>query len=214
MITTWTIAIDWNRDGDYSDANEDVTSRVISANWSLGIEKTYQETAENSMLQLVLSNNDKLFSPENASSPLWDGSATPPRSKVQPFRPVRIQSNDGTTTRTHWIGWIETMQPDVGRFGKRLMKITATGVMQFYKAAESNLPLQEDKRTDEIVAALIREVVIPPALSRAWVLGRVGNSELGTSTYLSQCSKVCQQKSGSNKGLKPLVQHQHFRLMA
>jgi len=31
---------------------------------------------------------------------------------------------------------------------------------------------------------------------------------------LSQCSKVCQQKSGSNKGLKPLVQHQHFRLMA
>jgi len=37
---------------------------------------------------------------------------------------------------------------------------------------------------------------------------------LDSNNILSQCSKVCQQKSGSNKGLKPLVQHQHFRLMA
>jgi hypothetical protein len=28
---------------------------------------------------------------------------------------VRVQSNDGTTTRTHWVGWIETIQPDVGQ---------------------------------------------------------------------------------------------------
>jgi len=40
------------------------------------------------------------------------------------------------------------------------------------------------------------------------------NSLLTSPWQLSQCSKVCQQKSGSNKGLKPLVQHQHFRLMA
>src|SRR5688572_16734550 len=136
MATVWTIAIDWNRDGDYSDTNEDVTNRIISANWFLGMRQPYQDAADNSVLQLVLRNDDSLFSPENDESPLWDDSIEPPRSKVQPFRPVRIQSNDGTTPRTHWVGWIETMQPDVGRYGKRLMKITATGVMQFYKAAE------------------------------------------------------------------------------
>jgi hypothetical protein len=50
------------------------------------------------------------------------------------------------------------------------------------------LPLQEDKRTDEIVAALINEVVVPPSLSQAWVLGRVGNSEVGVTTYLADTS--------------------------
>jgi hypothetical protein len=32
---------------------------------------------------------------------------------------VRIQSNDGTTTRTHWVGWIDSIQPVVGRYGPR-----------------------------------------------------------------------------------------------
>jgi hypothetical protein len=188
MTTTWTIAIDWNRDGDYGDSYEDVTSRVVSTKWFLGQRKPWQDTADNSLLELALDNSDKQYSPENSSSPLWDGSVTPPRSKVQPFRPVRIQSNDGTTTRTHWVGWIEKIEPEVGRYGKRLIKIAATGVMQFYKAAETKLPLQENKRTDEIIAELIKEVVIPPSLNRAWVLDRVGNSELGTTTYLADTS--------------------------
>ncbi len=53
-MTTWTIAIDWNRDGDYSDSNEDMTSQVISANWFLGMRQPYQESADNSMLQLLI----------------------------------------------------------------------------------------------------------------------------------------------------------------
>ena len=165
MTTTWTIAIDWDRNDNYSDTYDDVTSRVMSAKWFLGIRQIYKEDADNSTLELVLSNTDKRYSPENTSSPLWDGSAN--RSKVQPFRPVRIQSNDGTTTRTHWVGWLETIQPAVGRYGERLVQITATGPLQFFKAAETRLELQENKRTDEIIAELIKEVVIPPALSRA-----------------------------------------------
>jgi hypothetical protein len=30
-MTTWTIGVKWNRDGDFSDAQDDVTARVISA---------------------------------------------------------------------------------------------------------------------------------------------------------------------------------------
>ncbi len=54
MTTTWTIAIDWNRDGDYSDSYEDVTSRVISVKWFLGQRKPYQDTADNTLLELLL----------------------------------------------------------------------------------------------------------------------------------------------------------------
>lgn len=81
MPTTWTIAVDWNRDGDFSDASEDITSYIISANWFLGMRRPYQEIADNSLLALTLKNTDKRYSPENGSSPLF--------GSLVPFRPVR-----------------------------------------------------------------------------------------------------------------------------
>ena len=176
-MTTWTIAIDWDRNGDYSGTQDDVTSCVISATWSLGMRTPFQTTADNATLTLNLDNTDRRFSPENPSSPLF--------GKLVPQRPVRIQSNDGTTTRTHWVGWIDSIQPVVGRYGARTVELVAVGAMQFLKATETALPLQQNKRTDEVIADLIKEVVIPPALNRAWVLGRTGNSELGISTALA-----------------------------
>lgn len=102
---------------------------------------------------------------------------------------MRIQSSDGLVTHAHWLGWIETIQPAVNFNGERTVEITAAGPMQFYKAAETSLKLQENMRTDEILAALIKEVVIPPALVGAWVLGRVGNSELGLTTRLANVTQ-------------------------
>lgn len=185
MPTLWTIAIDWDRNGNYTGTYDDVTDRVISAKWFLGMKQAYQDTADDSKVELVLSNADKRFSPEYTLSPLWDGTANPPKSKAQPFRPMRIQSYDGTTTRTHWVGWVERIQPAVNKFGQRVVSIIATGALQFFRATETNIPLQEDKATDKVIAELIKEVVVPPALNRAWVLGRVGNSELGQTTYLA-----------------------------
>ncbi len=86
MTTTWTVAIDWDRNGSYANEFDDVTSRVISANWFLGMRQAYQEMADNSTLTLVLYNVDKRCSPEYGGSPLT--------GKVVPFRPVRVQSHD------------------------------------------------------------------------------------------------------------------------
>ncbi|MEZ4668700.1 MAG: hypothetical protein R3E39_12380 [Anaerolineae bacterium] len=44
MPTTWTIAIDWDRNSSYTDTYDNVTSRIISANWFLGMRKAWQET--------------------------------------------------------------------------------------------------------------------------------------------------------------------------
>ena len=178
MTTTWTIAIDWDRNGNYGNTYDDVTSHVISANWFLGMRQAYQEIADNSTLTLVLDNTDKRYSPENSGSPL--------HGQVVPFRPIRIQSNNDSEVRTHWQGWVESIQPAVNQYGKRVVQMVATGSMQFLKAAETNIELQENKRTDEIIASLVREVVFPPSLARAWVLERVGNSELGETTGMGE----------------------------
>lgn len=110
--TTWTIAIDWERNGTFDDVHDDVTARVISAQWFLGLRQPYQDAADNSVLALTLKNQARLYSPENRHSPL--------AGKLVPFRPVRIQSSDGVVTRIHWQGWLETIQPSVSRFGERL----------------------------------------------------------------------------------------------
>ena len=31
--------------------------------------------------------------------------------KWQPLRPVKIESNDGTTTRRHFSGWVQSIHP-------------------------------------------------------------------------------------------------------
>lgn len=188
MTTTWTIAIDWDRDGSFSGQYDDVTDYVISARWFLGQRKPYQDIADDSMLTLVLNNSDRRFSPEYGSSPL--------SGKLAPYKPVRVQSDDGTTIRTHWIGWIESIQPKVNAYGERTVEIKAAGTMQFFKAAETALELQENMRTDQIIAALIEEVVIPPALTGAWFVGRTGNSELGKTTFLTDTTNYSDLETG------------------
>jgi hypothetical protein len=188
MPTTWTIAVDWDRNNDFTGTLDDVTSRVISAKWALGMRAPYTPIANEATLDLVLDNTDRRYSPDNSAGPL--------AGKLVPQRPLRIQSSDGTTTRTHWLGWIESIEPALGRYGKRTVRITAMGAMQFLKATETKLPLQLNKQTDQIIAELIKEVVMPPALNRAWILGRVGNSEVGVSMFLGDTSAYSTLDSG------------------
>ncbi|MBN1286274.1 MAG: hypothetical protein JXB47_12825, partial [Anaerolineae bacterium] len=88
-------------------------------------------------------------------------------------------------TFTHWVGWVESLQPAVNQYGERVVEITAAGPMQFYKAAETALALQENRRTDQIIAELVQEVVIPPAQGAGWLLGVPGFMELGITTVLA-----------------------------
>ncbi len=190
MTTIWNIAIDWDRDGSFAGPHEDVTERTISARWFLGLRRAFQDTADDAMLTLVLDNSDQHLSPEYSSSPLY--------GKLTPFKPIRIESNDGTTPRIHWAGWIESIHPKVNQFGERTVEITAAGPMQFYKAAETSIELQENVRTDQIIAALLKEVVIPPAMTSAWFIGRVGNSEVGKTTFLANATSYSDLDAGNS----------------
>jgi hypothetical protein len=93
MATTWAIAIDWDRSGNFNGTYDDVTEYVMSADWFLGMKTPYQDTANNSRLNLVLTNADKRFSPENESGPLWDNALDLPNAVPEPCSssPTSIQ---------------------------------------------------------------------------------------------------------------------------
>ena len=176
MTTTWKVLIDWDRNGDFTGTYDDVTTYVLHAKWYLGFSQAYAEVANDSTLELVLDNSDKRFSPENNDSVL--------NGKLLPLRTVRITSDDGTTERIHWQGWLQNILPVAGKYGERSIQMTAAGAMQFLKAAESKIELQENKRTDEVIDTLIREVVFPPSVTKGAFVGIPGFSEISQNAYV------------------------------
>ncbi len=125
-MTTWTIAIDWDRDGKFSNTNDDVTNRVMSAEWVLGARDPYQDVADDSKLKLELNNEDRLYSPDYYDPPVLPDhvSLSPLHGKLLPQRPVRISSVTRITdvngnqivdqngdpvivSHAHWLGWTD-----------------------------------------------------------------------------------------------------------
>ncbi len=66
MTTSWTVAIDWERDGSYTDE----TDKVLSANWFLGFQQPFTAVGNDAQLTLGVRNQDRRFSPENRSGAL------------------------------------------------------------------------------------------------------------------------------------------------
>ena len=188
MATSWTIAIDWDRNGDFSGEHDDITQHVLVAEWFVGMQRPYKLTADGSTLVMRLNNAGRRFSPENSTGPLTE--------KLAPLRPVRIQSDDGTTVRTHWSGWIAAILPAGGKYRNRRVDIIAHGAMQFLKATETKIELQENQRSDAIIDALVNEVIFPPALSDAWVIGDPDYSKLGESTTLANLEAFSNYEEG------------------
>ena len=143
----------------------------------LGFQQAYMDVGNDAQLRLVMRNDDKRFTPANGAGPL--------SGKLAPLRPVKIESHDGTTTRRHFSGWVQSIHPAANQNGERTVAIQVAGAMQFLKATETKIELQENQRSDQIIDTLIKEVIFPPALSDAWVIGDENFSLLRQSTYLA-----------------------------
>jgi hypothetical protein len=153
-----------------------ITPYVMNLDWFVGIHKAYQLDADDSRLTMVLSNADRLFSPEYSGSPL--------HGKLLPLRPVILQSWDGTTRRTHWSGWIESIAPKTNPYGDRTVEIVCAGAMLFFEDAVTQVELQENKTTGEIINTLLDQVFLPTLLTQTILLDQVGSCELGINTII------------------------------
>ena len=65
----WLVSVDWNDDGDFSDANEDVTSDVLGLTLE-HFRDLASDHVEAARLELELKNDDHKYSPPNSGSPL------------------------------------------------------------------------------------------------------------------------------------------------
>lgn len=194
MAATIIVQVDWDRDGNLSETNHDITAYVQQLRFNTGFRQPYMEVADEMTCTMTLFNVTKRFSPEYAAGPLYGI-----EWKLRPVRilaevnvvdglgnPIVDGSGNNVVSQTIlWTGWTEEIQPSFNERGDLTATLTCTGPKQFLQDAKAYIPLQIGKRTDEIIQALLDTVRMPPATANGpWALGVTGYGELGITTYL------------------------------
>lgn len=147
---TYTIAIDRNHDGDFTDTDENITADVIEARWSLGLARPYDSLAEISRAEITVRNPNGAYSPE--------------RNTLDSGTRVRIQSDDGTTTRTHFTGYISHIDPTEGEWGEKLAVIHLHDPQVWLDDSPVVMLPQVNVTADEVIEALLDEAIVRRAV--------------------------------------------------
>lgn len=117
--------VDWDNDGDYLDANEDVTNDASMIETRRGRDYASQWTAQSvaGRLRATLINVDGKYSPDNASSPLF--------GKVLPGRRVRLRApTAGAPVGGNvvlWTGYLDRIEPTSAPGRISTVELTASG---------------------------------------------------------------------------------------
>ena len=110
MPITYTIWLDKNRNG-LQTSSEIITTDVIAVKWRLGMTQAYDTMAPPGWAEVILDARSGAYSGTNAAALL--GCC------------LTILSNDGTTTRTHFVGFVDKITPAAGTYGPRTALLQA-----------------------------------------------------------------------------------------
>ena len=122
---TYVLAVDWNNDGDFSDTGENITARTLEVEYSRGNDYASQLVGRvvSGTLYATINNESADYSTFNTSSPL--------AGNLVPGRPVKLTGNDGSTTRTLWQGFLDSIQPIPSATGANLAILKAIGPLGY-----------------------------------------------------------------------------------
>ena len=95
---TYMVSIDYSDNASFADSGENRVGDVLQLDWRLGMAKPYDTVAAPATARITLRNSTRAYSSEYTTDDL------------KPGKPIRIQSNDGTTTRTHFTGFIDHIE--------------------------------------------------------------------------------------------------------
>ena len=189
---TWTIAIDLNDDGDYTDTNENITTYVKpGSSWQIGFAQPYDTIARAATATLILNNADQRFSPEYTSGTLYPNFTRGKR--------IKISANYSSTDYDLFVGRISNITPQANTKGPRETTITVQGFLREAQLAEVFVPIMENVTADEALAVVMEaSAIYPPALGKVWRLGITGFTELETNTILADSADIFSAEVGIN----------------
>lgn len=127
----------------------------------------YDSVASPSSAQITLRNHNQTYSPDVTS--------------LLPAKPIRIQSDDSTTIRTHFFGYVSQVEPSAGEHGAQLTVIHAQGIDTWLQQTRIRLPAQINVTADTVIDRVLSASGLRrPVLAGYMILDRVGNNLIGT----------------------------------
>ena len=151
MAGSYTLLVDWDADGDFTDAHTDITGDTLSLEWERG--RNYASAllgrSVAGKLTAVLDNTDGKYSPSNGASPLT-GDILPGRT-VQ----LKVGSNKFPSVfpvvfpATQWQGKLERIVPAPASRGVKTCTLTAWGVLGYLNQFETQLASATDILTSD-----------------------------------------------------------------
>jgi len=186
MAASYTVLVDWNNDGDFTDSGDDITSDVLSLSWERGRDYASQLQGRSvaGKLSAVLVNTGGKYSPSNTSSALT--------GNILPGRTVKVQAGSGSFPYTfpvafndgvRWQGKLDRILPAPAAEGVKTATLTAFGTLGYLNQFETQLASQTNRRTDQAVGDILDDVgwtesddrdldTGKTTISRFWISGK------------------------------------------
>ncbi len=147
MTIQYSIAIDRDHDGILE---SEIRQQVIELRWRLGLRQAYDSMADFSWARVTVNNDSGAFSPER--NPLTCGTR------------MRIQSLHGGERRSHFTGAVDRVEPQAGAWGEKQAVIHLHDLQVELESSPARLPPQADVTADQVIAALLDQAVMRPAV--------------------------------------------------
>lgn len=144
MSISYSIAIDYDDDGTFTELGDNITGDILNVTWQLGLPAPYTHMAEVSSASITVRNKSGDYSPEVSTNFIG--------------KRVRIQSDDGTTTRTHFIGFVKEIRPQAGNQGTGLSEIIVVGREYELTQHRVRLPFQTNFRADTAIEDILDQI--------------------------------------------------------
>ena len=146
---TYVLAVDWNADGDFSDSGENITARTMKCEWKRGNDYASQLVGKAVAGTLIaeLNNESGDYSTFNTSSPL--------AGNLVPGRKVKLTGNDGTTTRTLWSGFVDSIEPLPSAKGGNRARLKAIGPLGYLNKFEVSTTMFASKYAGALIGEIL-----------------------------------------------------------
>ena len=149
MVTaTYGLYVDWNNDGDYADAGEDISADWMAIDISRGHSSPLARYPGVGRMTVMLKNAAQTYSP-------------PTNAAARPRVPVRLTMTYGATTKTLFAGHVESIRPTFGTRKERRALLRCVDRVSDLDRFSGDVALQTGVWADDIIQAVVAAVWTP-----------------------------------------------------
>jgi len=153
MAGGYTVAVDWAGDGDFDDTYDTVTTDVLArgaVTFQYGRDQARQLSPPKvGTLSMTLCNADRIYSPENPSSPIGDD--------MSPAAPVKVETVYEDVLYPLFTGRVDDLDVHPDR-GDRSLEITALDLLSLLQGVRISTELYASQRTGALIGVILDAV--------------------------------------------------------